>query len=282
MRGKTNFILHGKKSHFMKSKASLLKPALYGAVALALLTGGVAAQAQVFTETFGTDAARVSVAAPATTGFTFVGSGTLPNNNYTVMRPQNVTGSTGDAYWVNLSSDHTGDTGGALMVVNAGTTLADMYRRDFNALPGHSYRISAWRYVVNGDNTKTPTGPLSWSLEWRDTADAVQKTSGNVNSTQYRQWEQTTFDFTVPKNCAAPDTPVAQRVALVNRLAQTEGNDFYVDDISLTDLGPTDICPPPPPVSVPTLDIAGLGLLSLLGAGAGALALRRRKRGESQ
>jgi hypothetical protein len=35
---------------------------------------------------------------------------------------------------------------------------------------------------------------------------------------------------------------------------------------------------PQPPTAVPTLDIAGLGLLSLLGAGAGALALRRRKR----
>ena len=31
---------------------------------------------------------------------------------------------------------------------------------------------------------------------------------------------------------------------------------------------------------VPTLDVAGLGLLSLLGAGAGALSLRRRKRGQ--
>ncbi len=36
--------------------------------------------------------------------------------------------------------------------------------------------------------------------------------------------------------------------------------------------------PPPPPTPVPTLDFAGLGLLSLLGAGAGALGLRRRKR----
>ena len=35
---------------------------------------------------------------------------------------------------------------------------------------------------------------------------------------------------------------------------------------------------PQPPTAVPTLDIAGLGLLSLLGAGAGAVALRRRKR----
>ncbi|HNN17731.1 MAG TPA: hypothetical protein PKZ79_03120 [Ottowia sp.] len=36
--------------------------------------------------------------------------------------------------------------------------------------------------------------------------------------------------------------------------------------------------PPAAPTPVPTLDFAGLGLLSLLGAGAGALGLRRRKR----
>ena len=38
--------------------------------------------------------------------------------------------------------------------------------------------------------------------------------------------------------------------------------------------------PPPAVTSVPTLDLAGLGLLSLLGAGAGALGLRRRQRAQ--
>ncbi|MBK6745380.1 hypothetical protein [Ottowia sp.] len=57
--------------------------------------------------------------------------------------------------------------------------------------------------------------------------------------------------------------------------------DFYV---TATCTGVPPILPPPPPgpavTPVPTLDVAGLGLLGLLSAGAGALALRRRKRAQ--
>lgn len=57
--------------------------------------------------------------------------------------------------------------------------------------------------------------------------------------------------------------------------------DFYV---TATCTGAPPILPPPPPgpavTPVPTLDVAGLGLLGLLSAGAGALALRRRKRAQ--
>ena len=53
--------------------------------------------------------------------------------------------------------------------------------------------------------------------------------------------------------------------------------DFY---ITATCTGVDPVVTPTNVTPVPTLDVAGLGLLSLLGAGAGALALRRRKRSE--
>ena len=54
--------------------------------------------------------------------------------------------------------------------------------------------------------------------------------------------------------------------------------DFYVT-ATCTGLPPIAI-DPNSPTSVPTLDVAGLGLLGLLSAGAGAVALRRRKRAQ--
>ena len=51
--------------------------------------------------------------------------------------------------------------------------------------------------------------------------------------------------------------------------------DFYV---TATCTGAAPIDPTKPVTPVPTLDIAGLGLLGVLSAGLGALGLRRRKR----
>ncbi|MBK6614061.1 hypothetical protein [Ottowia sp.] len=256
----------------MQAKQSLFKAIGGSAVALVLLAYGASAQAQAFTETFGNAAGRVSNA--YVPNFGFAASGAVTDGNYTVMPPQGIVASTGDAYWTNLPDDHTG--GGALMVLNAGPALNEFYVRDFNTLPGHTYRISAWRYVVNGNGGTGATAPISWSLQVRDPSnDAIRVESGAIPSTPTQAWIESTYEFTVPANCAAARTPVPARLALTNQSPVTSGNDFYIDDISVTDITPHDVCPATP---VPALDTAGLGLLGLLSAGMGALALRRRKR----
>lgn len=250
---------------------------------MVMLAWSASAQAQVFTETFGNAPGRVSNP-NVPSNFAFVATGYISDGQYAVMPPQNITGATSTTWWVDLASDHTGDTGGALMVINAGTALSDMYRRDLEVQPGQSYRISAWRYVVNGSG-RAMDGPISWSLQMRNTAtDTMVVDSGPIPSTARGEWLESSYDFTVPIDCNPVGTGVPGRMALKNQSPVDGGNDFYIDDISVTSIPAAadqpEFCPTgrSTATAVPALDTAGLGLLSLLGAGVGALALRRRRR----
>ena len=269
----------------MKSNKPLLKAVSFSVASLAMLACGVSVQAQTFTETFGTAAGRVSNAYVPSGNFTYNASGAVGDGHYTVMPPQNITGSTGASYWANLADDHTG--GGALMVLNAGPALNEFYQRDFNVQPGHSYRVSAWRYVVNGNGGAGSTNPISWSLQMRNpSTNATQVESGALPSAVTQAWTESAYEFTVPIDCKTQGAGVPARLALTNRSAVTSGNDFYIDDISVTDITPNDaldkFCPVrvAPVTAVPTLEVAGLGLLGILSAGLGAMALRRRQRGQ--
>lgn len=228
-----------------------LKTAVCSSTMMVMLAYGSSAQAQVFTETFGNAPGRVSNSYVPAGNFSFVASGDVNDGSYTVMPPQNITASTpGQPWWTNLPSDHTGDAGGALMVLNAGTALNEFYQRDFELQPGHSYRISAWRFVVNGNGGAGSTNPISWSLQVRNpSSNATLVESGDLPSTLTQAWFESTYEFTVPVDCKASGTGVPARLALTNRSPITGGNDFYIDDISVADITPNDaldkFCPLP-------------------------------------
>lgn len=232
----------------MKTKKSLRKVLIGNAALLAMFC--FPAQAQVFTETFGNAPGRVSNPyVPGNYGFS--AAGTVVDGQYTVMPPQNITGSTGSAYWDDLADDHTG--GGALMVLNAGSALDDFYVRDFSLLPGQSYRIAAWRYVVNGSGAGL-NDPVSWSLDVRDTLTGdTMIGSGPIASTARYTWLESAYEFNVPSGCGASGVPVAGRMALRNGSAVVTGNDFYIDDISVTQISPDPSLPAFCPLPVLTL-----------------------------
>lgn len=234
----------------MQAKQFLFKAISSSAASVVLLACGASAHAQAFTETFGNDATRVSNAYVPSSNFGFAASGGISDGNYTVMRPQNVAASTGSPWWIDLPTDHSGDATGALMVLNAGPALNEFYVRNFNTQPGHSYRISAWRYVVNGDGGAGSTNPIYWSLQVRDPSTNEPKVkSADLPSTQTQAWFESVYEFRVPVDCAAPGTAVPARLALTNRSPVGGGNDFYIDDISVTDITPNDeldpYCPLP-------------------------------------
>ena len=199
---------------------------------------GVNAQTVVFHETFGNADARVSSPyvpqefpgadrgyySPLLTGEIAVGS-------YAIMRPQDV--QSGGSWWVNLPTDHSGDPTGALMVLNAGRTLSDFYRRNFDVKAGASYEISVWRYVVNANGS----APIAWSLQVKQVnSGTLLVDSGPISNTTTRAWEQSTFSFTIPASCAAAATGSQATMALTNQSPVTRGNDIYIDDINVTEL----------------------------------------------
>lgn len=223
------------------NRPSLIKTGHKTLLLSMMLLAGVA-HAQAFTEDFGTDPGRVSNANVPGGNFTFKATGTVEDGQYTVMPPQNVISSTGSSYWTNLPEDHTG--GGALMVLNAGPSLNEFYQRDFEVQPGHSYRVSAWRYVVNGSGAGL-NNPISWSLQIRNTdTNETQVESGPLPSSARNEWIESVYEFTVPVDCKVGTAGVPARLALTNRSAVTSGNDFYIDDISVADITPNDALDP--------------------------------------
>ena len=190
---------------------------------------GVNAQTVVFHETFGNADARVSSPyvyySPRLTG-------AIPDGTYTIMRPQAVQPG-GGSWWANLPTDHSGDPTGALMVLNAGRTLSDFYRRNFDVKAGASYEISVWRYVVNANGS----APIAWSLQVKQVnSGTVLVNSGSISNTTTRAWEESTFRFTIPASCAAAATGSQATMALTNQSPITAGNDIYIDDIKVTEL----------------------------------------------
>lgn len=124
------------------------------------------------------------------------------------------------------TTDHTGDLNGAVMVVNAGTTLNGFYSRLANLTPGNSYRLSFWMYLVNASSTI--------SMEVRDPLNGSVLGSLNtafVSTTGL--WQQYAFDFNIPAGCTSGGQV---RVYLANAYSALSGNDYYVDDIQLEQL----------------------------------------------
>ena len=126
----------------MTPKQSLLKTARCGTALLVLLAWGASAQAQAFTETFGNTAGRVS-SPYEPSGFTYSGSGDVDDGFYTVTAPASLGGTStpGQTWWDTTTGDHTGDAGGAVLVVNAGNELTDMYQRDFTVAGGRNQDV---------------------------------------------------------------------------------------------------------------------------------------------
>ena len=199
---------------------------------------GVNAQTVVFHETFGNADARVSSPyVPQEFPGQPIGyysprlTGVIQDGTYAIMRPQAVQPG-GGSWWANLPTDHSGDATGALMVLNAGRTLSDFYRRNFDVKAGASYEISVWRYVVNANGS----APIAWSLQVKqvNSGDVLVK-SGPISNTTVRAWEQSTFSFTIPASCAAA-TGSQATMALTNQSPIAAGNDIYIDDIKVTEL----------------------------------------------
>ncbi|MGV0922063.1 carbohydrate binding domain-containing protein [Empedobacter falsenii] len=158
---------------------------------------------------------------------------------YVVVAPANLkdvfdNGTAGTGSWWLSVSDHTANTNGAVMVVNAGTIRNQYYRRAVKLKSGTTYKLSVW-VMGNGssvfDLKMEAQNILTEQLLGSNLTGNNQKT---LKLSEANKWEQLFWTFTTPtdQNC---NTDIA--VSLRNNYTTNEtGNDFYIDDIVLEEV----------------------------------------------
>ncbi len=213
-------------------------------LALALAAG--AAHSDTFLDTFGSTQTRLrspyvpQFAASGTMSYyRFANPAgtsdeqTINDGTYTVLNPNRVRTTGGGFWWENGQTgpaanftDHTGD-GGAVLIVNLGNVQNAVYRRVVSLEGGKTYTLTAWRYII--------AGPTNLSFELREPNDTASlggspsfTTSGN---TGVGQWTPLTWNFTTPGVCTTRQYAVSVR----NNSPVTNGNDLFLDDISIAE-----------------------------------------------
>jgi gliding motility-associated-like protein len=174
--------------------------------------------------------------APGITNYTYV-TGQPNDGEYTIAKSTN-----GIAFpsWF-VTTDHTGNPDGYMMVVNASYKSTDVfYKQTITGLcPGTTYEFAVW--VLNLNNKAVlPSNPtrslpnLTFSVEnIAGTALVTPYNTGNVTETLTPTWVQYALTFTTPP------TENSVIIKINNNATGGEGNDLLLDDITFRPCGPS-------------------------------------------
>lgn len=171
---------------------------------------------------------RYAVVAPG-----YIKSQIKPNGNeyYFWTAAYNATGldALGLTPQTTIVRDMSGTSTGAVMVVNAGTTLNNFYERNASVELGQTYKVSFYAYLVNS--------PMSISLEVKDLV--TGNVLGTVNSNYVNtpntggNWGNAyELYFKMPVSSSAC-VGNQIKISLRNNLSQNANNDYYIDNIAL-------------------------------------------------
>ncbi|EGJ99401.1 T9SS type A sorting domain-containing protein [Dysgonomonas gadei] len=165
----------------------------------------------------------------------------IDNNHYAIVAPGYIKmGHKSNDYYFwtppynesNTVQDRSGTEDGAVMVVNAGQVLNSFYKRPQLLQVGASYRASLWLYLVNGpsqvaiDILNPKTNEVLATIE--------SHVMNDWDTSVKNKWTYLELYFSVPvpddeENCKVDNIIISFR----NNLAENNGNDYYIDDISL-------------------------------------------------
>ena len=193
----------------------------------------------IFYEDFGSGVALYGPPLPAgETNYTYQ-TGNPPNGSYVISSSSNPSG-------VNLGyvadHDHTGNLNGYMMVVNSDYAPSEVYRRHVTGLcQNTTYVFSA--YLSNNNTPTTPNtvcpgyvyANVKFQIEYPLSTIQNSVTTGNLPlglSNTALNWQQYGFVFTTLPGQTSVD------VVLINNAPGGCGNDYVVDDISLSPCGP--------------------------------------------
>tara|TARA_R110002111_G_C6006023_1_gene373929 strand:- start:2943 stop:5108 length:2166 start_codon:yes stop_codon:yes gene_type:complete len=183
---------------------------------------------------FGSGTSRGNALGSAITAFTYSSAGELEEGEYTIYNTTN--GLKGNAWHV--TSDHTGNTNGYMMVINSAVIANEgvFYTKTVTGLCANTtFEFSAW--LMNIMNPSVGTDQYHPDVTFRisdtngnilgsyNTGDIAQSSSGN--------WQQYGFFFTL-----AAETEVV--ITILNSAPSAHpGNDIALDDITFKPCGPT-------------------------------------------
>jgi len=176
--------------------------------------------------TFGSGSATRSGALPADSGSTsyIYSSAGFPSDDYYTIA--NTTAGMFNGWWT--TTDHTGDTGGYMLIVNGSYDPGIFYSRTVTGLCGNTtYQFAAW--IKNLLNYSGILPNVTFSIE--TTGGTVLGTGTTGDIAEGNTWIQYPFTFTMPAN-----TEIVV-IKMTNNAAGGIGNDIAIDDITFRPYG---------------------------------------------
>jgi gliding motility-associated-like protein len=169
----------------------------------------------------------------ATTAYQFRNTDCPPDGFYTVITNTN---NCFNSTWHSLANDHTGNSNGYFMLVNASIQPSAFYVDTVRGLCGNStYEFAAWLLNILKNTACNSNGiqpNITFSIEKLDGTILQNFNTGNIPNTSAPIWQQYGFFFLTPIGV----TDVILR--MTNNATGGCGNDLALDDITFRPCGP--------------------------------------------
>ncbi|SDT66921.1 gliding motility-associated C-terminal domain-containing protein [Mucilaginibacter mallensis] len=189
----------------------------------------------VINQTFGSGSNPGAPLPAGVTNMTYTTSNCPEDGYYTIVNSINLNQNC-HTTWQSVTSDHTGNPNGYMMVVNASAQPSVFFTQSAPTLcPGTTYQFSA--YILNlitlaasGPGVSEPN--ITFSVLAPDGTVLATKSTGTIDATQDPVWNQESLYFTTPDNVSSVT------VAMTNNAPGGNGNDLILDDITFRACGP--------------------------------------------
>lgn len=166
-----------------------------------------------------------------------------PNDGYyTIANSLTGAGNCHPETWYNITSDHTGNPNGYMMIINASYQPSIFFYQQANGLcPNTTYYFSAWiiNLCIPGFITASYSQPnITFTIQTQNGKVLATDTTGTIPPTPYDQemqkpnWVQYGVYFTTPADVSDVT------VVMTNNAPGGNGNDFIMDDITFRACGP--------------------------------------------
>jgi gliding motility-associated-like protein len=181
--------------------------------------------------TFGQGAGPGPALAPGITNLAWITDDCPDDGQYKIV---NHTSGCWNGTWITIPQDHTGDTNGYFMLINASFNPSDFYVQRVDGLcGGTSYQFAAW--IMNIGIIPSQIRPnITFRIEKTDGTVLQGFNTGDIPLTGgSAKWNQYAFYF---------DTPIGVSsvvIRMINNAPGGSGNDLALDDITFRAAGPS-------------------------------------------